>query len=56
MKISSSQERLTILNGASLLKAQLFIIAQKLFLEIRSLACNFIKKESLAQLFSCGFC
>ena len=27
---------------------------KKVFLEIS--ACNFIKKESLAQVFSCGFC
>ena len=30
--------------------------AEKLFLEIAGAACNFIKKEILAQVFACEFC
>ena len=29
---------------------------KKLFLEISQQVCNFIKKETLAQVFSCEFC
>ena len=34
------------------------VLGKKMFLEIsqNSQACNFMKKESLAQVFFCGFC
>ena len=32
------------------------VFCKKVFLEISQKACNFIKKETLAQVFSCEFC